>query len=203
MWDRIERLDQPKVEALTLAEVKQQCRIAPEDDDDKAFLERCIKAARQLVEGPEGAGLGMMAAPWELSLDRFPTEVCIPMGPVIEIVSISYVDMGGAKQTLDPADYQWRKGFLEARIQAAPGASWPATRDQLGAVTVKFTAGYPGTEKETPELAMVPESLRVAMLMLIAHWNENRETSIVGEVPADVQFGFDAILNQFRVGRIA
>ena len=201
MWDRIERLEQPKAEALTLDEVKQQCRV--DDDDDNAFLTRCIKAARQMVEGPEGAGLGIVAAQWKMTLDCFPTEIRIPMGPVIQIDGITYVDGAGVEQTVPSGSYHWRKGFLEARIQPAVGASWPATRDQLGAVTVTFTAGYPGTEKETPDLSMVPESLRVAMLMLIAHWNENRETSIVGEIPADVQFGFAAILNQFRVGRIA
>jgi uncharacterized phiE125 gp8 family phage protein len=203
MWDRIERLEQPKAEALTLDEVKQQCRMEPDDNDDKVFLERCIKAARQMVEGPEGAGLGIMAALWQLTLDCFPTEIRIPMGPVLKIESITYIDPAGAEQTLPAAFYHWRKGFLEARIQPASGSWWPATRDQLGAVTVTFTAGYPGTEKEPPDPSMVPESLHVAMLMLIAHWNDNRETSIIGEVPADVQFGFDAILDQFRVGRIA
>ncbi|MGN6146883.1 MAG: head-tail connector protein [Mesorhizobium sp.] len=201
MWDRIERVTQPKAEALTLEDVKAHGIV--DSDDDIAFLTRCIKAARQMVEGPEGAGLAIMAASWKLTLDRFPAEIRIPMGPVLAIDSVSYADGSGASQTLDATDYQWRKGFLEARICPAYGKSWPSTRDQFNAVTVTFTAGYPGTEAETPDLKMVPEALRHAMLMLIAHWNANRETSVVGAVPAEIQFGFDAVLNQFRVGRIA
>lgn len=203
MWDRIERLEQPNGEALSLDEVKQQCRIDPEDDDDHPFLERCIKAARQVVEGPDGAGLAVMASSWQLTLDCFPREVRIPMGPVIAIDSIKYADANGVEQTLLPASYQWRRGFLEARVKPAFGLSWPSTRDQLNAVTITFTAGFPGTEKTTPDLSMVPEALRMAMLMLIAHWYENRETSVIGQIPADVSMGFEAILNQYRVGRIA
>ncbi|MGF7005803.1 head-tail connector protein [Aminobacter sp. BE322] len=202
MWDRIERVDQPSAEALTLAEVKSHGIVDGSDDD--AFLTRCIKAARQIVEGPEGAGLGIMAASWKLSLDRFPRdEIRIPMGPVLSVDKIEFVDPAGGDQTVAPAAYEWRRGFLDARIRPAVGASWPATRDRLDAVTVTFKAGYPGTDGATPNLAMVPEALRHAMLMLIAHWTANRETSVVGAVPAEVLFGFDAILNQFRVGRVA
>jgi uncharacterized phiE125 gp8 family phage protein len=201
MWDRIERVNQPTSEALTLEEVKQQCRVDAVDDD--AFLGRCIKAAREMVEGPDGAGIALMAASWEMKMDCFPAEVHIPMGPVLSVDSIEYADGAGMNQTLDSADFQWRKGKFEARIKPAHGKSWPSTRGQFDAVTVTFKAGYPGTNADTVDRKMIPESLRVAMMMLIAHWNENRETSVVGKMPADVAFGFESIMNQFRVGRIA
>jgi hypothetical protein len=41
------------------------------------------------------------------------------------------------------------------------------------------------------------------MLMLIGHWNEHRETVVVGQIPAAVQFGFDELVNRYRVGRFA
>ncbi|TKT78418.1 head-tail connector protein [Aquamicrobium sp. LC103] len=201
MWDRIERLEQPKAEALTLEEVKEQCRIDSGDDD--AFLKRCIKAAREMIEGPEGYGLAIMAAPWSMSLDSFPAEIRIPMGPVLSIDSITYVDGAGNEQTLPPSAYQWRRGFMEARISPAFGTSWPGTRAQIGAVKVRFVGGYAGTEEEDVDRSMIPESLRVAMLMLIAHWNENRETVNVGNITTELEFSFGHIINQFRVGRIA
>ena len=58
-----------------------------------------------------------------------------------------------------------------------------------------------GHRGRTPDLKMVPEAVLYAML--IAHWNANRKTSVVGAVPTEIQFGVEAILNQFRVGRIA
>ena len=115
----IERVTQPKAEALTLEDVKAHGIV--DSDDDDAFLTRCIKAARQMIEGPEGAGLAIMAASWKLTLDHLPTEIRIPMGPVLVIDSFEYVDGTGAQQTLEAADYQWRNGFLEARICPAHG----------------------------------------------------------------------------------
>ncbi|WAX93191.1 head-tail connector protein [Aminobacter sp. NyZ550] len=203
MWNRIERIAQPEAEALTLAEVKEQLRIEAGNDDDKPFLERCIKAAREMVEGPDGAGISVMSAKWCLKLDGFPAEIRIPLGPVLSIEAIEYLDGTGSSQTLNPSDFQWRADRYQAFISPAYGKSWPATRQQYDAVKVEFLAGFPGTGAEPIDRTMIPESLRAAMLMLIAHWDANRETSVVGEVPADMPFGFEAIMNKFRVGRIA
>ncbi|MFI0844426.1 hypothetical protein [Mesorhizobium sp. IMUNJ 23232] len=203
MWSRIERVDQPTAEALLLAEVKEQLRIDAVVIDDDAFLNRCIRAAREMVEGPDGRGLAIMAADWRLTLDCFPKEVRIPMGPVLSIVSIVYVDGAGVAQTLDPADYQWRPGRYEARIQPAYGKAWPAPRSQFDAVTIIFKAGFKGTEEDPIELGNIPEPLRAAMRMLIAHWFKHRETTVVGVVPTEIQHGFEDIMNMFAVGRVA
>jgi uncharacterized phiE125 gp8 family phage protein len=201
MWDRIERVSQPAAEPLTLADVKLHGHI--DSADENAWLLSAIKAARQAIEGREGAGLAIVAAQWRLSLDVFPAEIWIPMGPVISIVSISYRDAAGALQTLPPARYQWRKGFLEARIKPAPGDAWPSTRAQYDAVQVTFTAGFPGTETDPPELAGIDEPLKVAMKMLIQHWHANRETVVVGQIPAEMPLGFTNLINRYRVGRFA
>jgi uncharacterized phiE125 gp8 family phage protein len=201
MWDRIERLSQPAVEALTLDDVKRHGRI--DSADENAWLLSAIKAARQAIEGPTGAGVAIVAAQWRLPLDRFPAEIWIPMGPVISIDAIFYRDAAGVLQMLAPARYQWRKGTFEARIKPAPGDTWPSTREQYDAVQVTFTAGFPGTESNPPDLTGIDEPLKVAMLMLIRHWDANRETVVVGEMPAEMPLGFTNLINRYRVGRSA
>jgi uncharacterized phiE125 gp8 family phage protein len=201
MWDRIERLTAPAVEPLTLAEVKEACRIDGVDQD--GFLSRATKAARELIEGPDGAGLVLIASRWRQRFDGFVSSLWLPMGPVIGIEGIDYVDAAGVLQTLPPAAYHWRKGRYEARIQPAHGLTWPVARRQYDAVQVTFTAGFPGTEVEPPSLGVVPEPLRIAMLMLIGHWHEHRETVVVGEIPAEVQLGYRDLVNRYRVGRTA
>jgi uncharacterized phiE125 gp8 family phage protein len=199
MWDRIERLTAPAVEPLTLLEVKEACRIDGPDQD--GFLARAIKAARELIEGPDGAGLVLVASQWRMQLDDLAAELWIPMGPVIAIDNLQYLDTAGALQTIPPADYQWRPGRFEARIKPAYGQSWPPVHRQYDAVRVTFTAGFAGTEQEPPSLAMIPEPLRIAMLMLIGHWHEHRETMAVGTFPTEVGYGFDELVNRYRVGR--
>lgn len=201
MWDRIERLSQPAVEPLSLADVKGHGHIDAGDED--GFYGRAIRAARQLIEGPNGAGLALVAAQWRLSLDAMPAEIRIPMGPVLAIDTVAYRDAVGALQTLDPARYDWRKGPFEARIMPAPGRAWPSVRRRYDAVQITFTAGFPGTDAAPPDLAAIEEPLLVAMLMLIQHWSANRETVVIGQVPAEIQFGFNSLVNRYRVGRFA
>lgn len=201
MWNRIERLSEPASEALTLDEVKLAARIDGSDED--AFFERAIKAARQLVEGPDGAGLALLASSWRLSLDRFPGEIRIPMGPVLSIDAISYVDEAGDTQTLAASGYQWRKGRFEARIAPAYSLTWPTTRRQYDAVLVDFTAGFPGTDEDPVDFSRIPQPLMTAMLMLITHWHRNRETVTLGQAPAEVTHGYQSLLDAYRVGRFA
>lgn len=200
-WDRIERIAEPASEALTLDEVKEAARIDQGDED--AFLTRAIKAARQTVEGPDGAGLSLIASQWRLYLDCFPREIRIPMGPVISIDTINYMDEAGAAQAFGSGSYQWRKGRFEARIMPAYGLTWPATRRQYDAVWVDFTAGFPGTDEDPVVLTNIPEPIRVAMLMLITHWDQNRETVVVGQTPVEMKYAFNDLLNAYRVGRFA
>src|SRR6185503_12140366 len=115
MWDRIERLTAPTFEPLTLPEVKQQCRVDGGDDD--AFLQRAMKSAREVIEGPTGAGIVMIASQWQMRLDCLMPEIWIPMGPVLSIDTLAYVDAAGVLQTLPAQNYQWRKGAFEARIR--------------------------------------------------------------------------------------
>jgi uncharacterized phiE125 gp8 family phage protein len=155
------------------------------------------------VEGPDGAGLALVASQWQLRFDCLAGEIWIPMGPVLSIDSVAYLDDAGVLQIVPSADYQWRKGRFEARIKPAYGLTWPTVRHRYDAARVTFTAGFPGTELETPNVAMIPEALRTAMLMMISHWNEHRETVVLGEVPSEVQHGFRDLVNRYRVGRFA
>lgn len=200
MWNRIERLTQPAEEALTLAEVKNTGRVDFNDDDE--FFTRCIRAARETVEGPDGAGIVLMASQWTMKLDGFPSEIWIPTGPIMSIDTLSYVDGDGASQVVASGDYQWRKDRFGARIRPSTGKTWPSTHKQFDAVTVTFTAGYPGTDDTPVSRDNLPTPVLHAMRMLIAHWDANRETTIVGVVAAEVQHGFDSLMNMYRVGRV-
>lgn len=201
MWNRISRVTQPAAEAVTLSDVKLSRRNDFEDDD--VFLNRCIKAAREVVEGPNGSGVVLMASQWSIKFDAMPREIWIPMGPVLSIDSISYIDDAGDTQTLDAAAYQWRAEAFAARVRPAYQLSWPTVRRQYDAVTVTFTAGFPGTNDSPVSRDNLPGPLVQAMHMLIGHWDENREAVVVGVIPAEVQQGFNALINMYRVGRVA
>lgn len=45
---------------------------------------------------------------------------------------------------------------------------------------------------------VTPKDLEQAVLMLAAHWNENREASIVGVTAMSVPFGYTEIIGEHR-----
>lgn len=160
----------PIGEPLDIATVKAHCRIESTDDDAK--LTHLIKVARQKLDGRDGMlGRALMTQSWALKLDcGFPGQISIPLPPLREITSITYVDPDGVTQTLAAEEYQvvGVGGFGPGAVLPKFGGCWPQTRHQREAVTVTFAAGY-GAATD------VPAPLIEAMLSMIAHWHLNRE----------------------------
>lgn len=136
-------------ELVTLAELKQQLGIVHADDD--AVLTALILAARQWCEGETGAIFAERS--FKATLDYFPAEIRLPVGPVISVDQLDYLDENGALQTLDPLNYYAELTPGRSRIVPAYATSWPLTRQQLGAVEVTFTAG-PGLSVEAARQAV-------------------------------------------------
>lgn len=184
---RVERTVAPTADVLTLTEVKDQLRIDGSTED--AYLERLIKAAIAHVEGPYGIGVILASQEWALHLDNWPGVIEIPLYPVQSVTSIEYLDEQGSSQTLDTSRYRVDLVSNPARITREFNETWPSVRLVTNAITVNFEAGY----------STIPEDLKAAMLMIIAHWYEQRESVVIGTMASEVPQGAQAILNQYRV----
>jgi uncharacterized phiE125 gp8 family phage protein len=63
-------------------------------------------------------------------------------------------------------------------------------------VTVTYVAGY------GPAGDDVPAAIRHAMLLLIGHWYEHRESVVVGGNPVQVPLAVQALLRPYRRVRL-
>lgn len=154
-------------EPVTVSEAKAQAGVFHSAED--AMIERFVAAARESLEAETSRQL--ITATWEQYFKRFPDVIEIRKLPVASITSVAYVDTAGDSQTLTvTTDYQTDLASPNrpARIKPAYGKTWPSTRAQFNAVTVRFTAGYGGADD-------VPSRIKQAILMLAAHFYENRE----------------------------
>jgi uncharacterized phiE125 gp8 family phage protein len=170
----------PTDPVVTLEEVKATARVLHADED--VLLTQLAAAAVSHLDGYTGV-LGLCLAPqtWELTYDVFPCgAVKLPLGPVMSVMSVSYMDAAGVLQVLDPAQYQ--VDTTNGTGWVVPVADWPATGSYLNAARIRFVAGH----------TVVPSALKVAVRMLAAHWYTNREGQ--GAFPPAV----DALIQPFR-----
>lgn len=174
----------PTGQVVSIEEAKAQCNITGSDDD--GYLNRIVTAAERTVESLTGRAL--LTQTWDIVFDGFPSGcLVLPKPPIASVTSLKYVDLGGTTQTWSSSNYrvQLPSGDYasRARIEPAYTVSWPSAREVIGAVTVRVVCGY-------GDAADVPEPLRHAVLMLVAHWHAQREPvrdASMGKVPLTIE----------------
>ncbi|MBB6191193.1 putative phiE125 gp8 family phage protein [Sphingobium wenxiniae] len=93
----------------------------------------------------------------EIRADSFADLARFNIGPVTDVVAITYEDGDGAQQTLSEDAYELFGSGLAMGIRPASGQSWPAVRPVAGAIAARLTVGY----------ADLPPSLALAVKMAV------------------------------------
>lgn len=163
-WLSPEITELPAVEPITAAEAKAQ--MAVDGNDFDALLAIYIKAARQLVEAYTGQRLVTQTA--VLRASSFADLVRLPTAPIASVSAVTYLDVAGDEQLLDPAVYEAILVGLEPHLRLKVGQSWPSVRPVSDAVRIEALCGYGAG-------ADVPETIRQAMLVTVAAFMADRE----------------------------
>lgn len=186
----------PVTEPVTLADARRQCRIHSSDTTYDAELQGYLDAAVSHVE--ETLSIALEPQTWRVTLDAFDGNIALPLGPAIEIDSVSY-DAGDVTfTTIDAADYVLRRlSSLEAEI--VPASSWPTAVTGMGKVIVDFTVGYEGELDSATYTSGVPAGLRQAILLLVGHWFKHKEAVAIGtNDPVSLPLAFDALVQPYK-----
>lgn len=152
---------------VTVAQVKAHCGIESSEWD--AMLGGFIAAATAHAEAFLNKAIGQQQ--WTLSLDSFADEIELPLGPVTEVASVTYLDENRATQPLSESIYILDLVSTPQRLVRDPDESWPATANVPNAVAIAFTTGFTNA----------PAQVVQAVLLAVASWWQNREA---GEFPA-------------------
>ena len=177
----------PEQEPVTLAEVKAQLRL--DIDEDDALLWRLMVAARVWVEGQTKRAL--LTQTWDQTIDydwpyyRHLPHIRFEKNPVQSVSSITYMDGSSPNPTLSSANYIVVSREHGSYISPAYGVTWPNVRTVPEAIKVRFVAGY----------TSVPEPLKHAILLLVAHWYENRE--VMG-AETEIPYAVEAMISPYR-----
>ena len=180
----------PEQEPLTLEEAKAQLRL--DGDEDDALVRRLIMAARMWVEGQTKKAL--MPQTWDQVIDWcWPYKYNMPWiqfekNPATSVTSITYQSGASPQPTLNATQYTVVSREHSSYIAPAYGISWPTPLSVPEAVTIRFIAGYTD----------VPEPLKHAVAMLVAHWYENREATVMAVDVSNVPLTIQSLLASFK-----
>ncbi|WP_173931135.1 head-tail connector protein [Chelativorans sp. Marseille-P2723] len=153
----------PTVEPVSLAEAKAHLRVAHDSED--ALISDLVRTARQEVE--QMTATALIHQCWRLVLDDWPQEevVLLKRKPVREILSVTVFDADGAGSVMAPDAYQLDAASTPARLHLADR---PTPGLALNGIEIDFSAGFGEAGTDVPDL------LKRAMLLLVAHWYEFR-----------------------------
>jgi uncharacterized phiE125 gp8 family phage protein len=181
----------PPVEPVTLADAKAHLRLDGTADDD--FLTGLIRAARQEVE--QATGVALIEQSWRLVLDCWPGDgtVLLKVHPLRAVLSVTLYGSEGEASVLAPENYQVDALSRPARIhfETAP----PALRAMNG-IEIDFSAGFGEAGTDVPDL------LKRAILLLVAHWYEFRTGFGPADQPVSYPAGYDRLVAGYRAGRL-
>jgi uncharacterized phiE125 gp8 family phage protein len=190
---RLKRTTNPSEEPVNLAEAKSHLRIDISEDD--TLIETLLQAAREYVE--ETTHRALVTQTWTLGLENWPRgdRIALPRPPLISVTSVVYVDSDGDSNVFAAANYNVDTVCEPGELVLAYGCSWPsATLRPMAPITVTYQAGYGGA-------ASVPQHLKQAILLLTAHWYENRESTVTGAgvLSSEIPFTVESLIWLNRV----
>ena len=175
----------PAAEPLTLAEAKAYLRVEHTDDD--ALISALLAGARIHVETDTRRAL--ITQTWRLVRDAWPPDgrLFVTPAPLRQVVAARVYDCAGATHAIDPSAFALDKAA--SMLGFAPW-SLPQPGRAVGGIELDIETGYGAA-------ADVPEPLRQAIRLLLAHWYENRAVAAVGQ-PTALPANVPALLAPFR-----
>lgn len=182
-------LTPPAAEPLSLAEAKHFLRV--EHDADDALIAALIVGARGHVEVASRRAL--ITQTWRLVLDAWPRDgrIAVLLAPLRAVAAARLYGHGGDAQPLDAETFVVDTSASPG-VVAFPPFAVAAPGRALAGIEIDIVAGY------GEEAADVPEPLRHAIRLLLAHWYENRGVVAAGASAATLPAGVEALLSPYR-----
>ena len=182
----------PVLEPVSLSYAKKYLRISEGFTDEDALIQMQITAARERFE--RGTGLVLAETVFDAVFDAWPSDNIIRLFkvPLISVDNIKYYDTEGTEQTINGEDLYVDNVSRPARITHPEGWFPVADTKRLGGIRVRFTAGFTTTDN-------MPKIIMNALLMMIAHFYENRTEVDTVTNPVEVPLAAEHVIEMFQI----
>jgi uncharacterized phiE125 gp8 family phage protein len=202
----IQPVSGPTEEPILLANLKLHLKLGSSTSED-TLLNDDIAAARAHFERETSRILAPTTFDYVLDGVPIGTEIVLPYAPLLEVVSVSYLDSDGVSQTFDAANYTVAgiQAQGRGRIVLASGGSWPTVQTETpGVLTIRFMAGY--ADLSVSPMAMnIPPLLAHAIRSLAAVFHKFRADvqSVSGGSLQTVPLGASTIMRNWALQPMA
>ncbi len=180
-------INSPVIEPLSLNEVKTHLRVDHDHEDN--LLTDTLKAARQYVEFASGRKL--ITQIWRQYMTSFPADrnVVFQVSPIQTVTAITLFDSDGTPHLLAAQDSEIIRGSQPAVLALSVSIDPILAANGL---EIDCVAGYGDLGID------VPDTLKRAILLLVAHWYEFRGAIAPQDQPVSLPPGFDTLMAPFR-----
>src|SRR5262245_2582826 len=180
-------LTPPAAEPLSLAEAKTFLRVETADEDP--LIAALIAAGRIHVE--RQTGLALITQSWRLVLDCWPENgrIAVFPAPMKTLTAARIFDFDGEARAVD-----LRPFVLDASTSTLSFRPWtlPMPTRIAAGIELDVTAGFGDAAAD------VPEPLRQAVRLFVAHWYENRG-AVGGMQGAPLPSGAATLIAPYRM----
>jgi len=165
------------------------------------MVERLIYAATQHIDAPNGwLGRALGLQTLEARMYGFCDLIRLPYQPIVDIVSVHYLDGTGQPVLVDPDTYE----LFGRDLGCAWGKSWPtpgAYRGHAETVRIRYRAGNAIDPDADPVEPNVPEPIKQAILLMVGDMWHARATIATGAAMHAVPMSTTVqnLLSPFRV----
>jgi uncharacterized phiE125 gp8 family phage protein len=189
----LDLLEGPAVEPVSLSDAKAHLRVDGTAED--AFISTLIITSRLHVEA--ALGIALVSQRWAWRIDAWPASggVVLPLRPMISVDAVRVTPATGSPVVVDAATYLVDGGGNPTRL-VPKACALPAPGVPIQGIEIELTAGFGDGAED------VPAPIRQAILLLIAHWYENREPVAIDAKPANVPAMVSELLQPYRTVRL-
>lgn len=190
--------------AVSLASMKAHLNVNYDDDD--ALITAYIKAAQRLVEHDSNRIL--LSGLYEWRLDGWPEDFCkgieLPVSPVRNVLTVSYIDDAGDEQEIDADLWDWENTASGAVLFFDAGFAPPSPGRLRGGIRIGIEAGYdpengPTGTGDDPDLEQ-PAAAIQAIKLIVGHYYEMR-AAVSEKAATEIPLGAQRLIESIRVYR--
>ena len=143
-------------------------------------------------------GLALVTQSWSYFLDVWPPDAALklPLRPVQSVGAVRLYDENAVATTLPSSSYLLDGAGTPPRLVRQGSLAWPRPGRVANGIEIAFTAGYGDAAAD------VPEPIRHAILLLVAHWHEHRSPLEVGPLAQPPPDMVAELLSPYRTARL-